>query len=324
MRRRTLLAGLTLAAGGPCLATATAQGRAEVGWLAYGDIGDPNWSAFVFAMRRLGWREETNLSLVPRFAQTAADLAASAHELLSRDLNVLVTVGVPATRLAQQSATRLPIVFGSVVDATGNGIIANPNRPEGNLTGVVFLNETVPKLIELARELRPESKAIAHLFEPAARGAPIRPELASLQSEAASRLGFAFREFPISSFDDVRSSLDVAAAEGFDTMIADNAGLLQYHRVSIVRYALDRRMAPIGRERLFATAGGLASFGEDGPDLYRRVAAHVDKILKGTPIREIPIEQASKFELVINSRTAKALSIQIPLILLARADEVIE
>jgi putative ABC transport system substrate-binding protein len=118
--------------------------------------------------------------------------------------------------------------------------------------------------------------------------------------------------------------LDVMAGEGFDTLIVDNSGVLQFHRFPIARQALSRQMTAIGRERYFATAGGLASFGEDGSDLYRRVAAHVDKVLRGGRIADIPVEQASKFELVLNQRTAKAMNVEFPRTLLARADEVIE
>ena len=271
MTRRDFATGIAVAAVRAALGPAEAQGRAAVGWLEYGEIGDLNWAAFISALRSLGWREEANLTLKARFSQTASDLAASAHHLLSLGLDVIVTVGVPATRLVQRSDARLPIIFSSVVDAVGNGIVADLNRPERNLTGVVLL-DTVPKLMELAKELRPKAKRIAHLFEPVARG-PIRRELATQQSEAARRLDLAFREFPIEAIEEMPRLLDVMAGEGFDTLIVDNAGLLQFHRFPIGRQALSRQMAAIGRERLFATAGGLASFGEDGSDLYRRVAA---------------------------------------------------
>jgi len=265
---------MTLGAAGALL-RAQAQSRAEVGWLSYGDINDPNLSAFINGLRRLGWREEANLTVVPQFAQTMGDLVAHADDLLSRDLRVLVTVGLAATRIAKARTTRLPIIFGSVVDVVGNGILNDPNRPEGNLTGVVYLDETIPKLMELAKELRPQTKVIAHFFEPIERGPPISRELADTYSEAAHRLGLEYRQVPIDAFEAFRRGLDKAVAEGCDAAIVDNAGFLQYYRVSIVRYTLGRGIAPIGRERLFATAGGLASFGEEGTDLYRRAAAHV-------------------------------------------------
>ena len=254
-----------------------------------------------------------------------ADLAANAHELLSRDLSVLVTVGLAATRIAKDTTTRLPIVFGAVLDAAGNRIVENLNRPEANLTGIVYLEETIPKLIEIAKELSPQTKAIAHLFEPAARGARrgAGRELA-YASDTAQHLGLTYRDFPVNTSDDLRRVLDLAVADGFDCCIVDNVGLLQFNRYSIIRLALDRRMKAIGREREFAAIGGLASFGEEQLDLYLRMAAHVDKILKGAPVAEIPVERAAKFELVLNRQTAKAFGLTIPPTLLARADEVVE
>jgi putative ABC transport system substrate-binding protein len=296
-----------------------------VGWLAYGDQHDPNLSAFLSDLRKLGWREEANLTLVPRYTQTPADLASHAQELLSRNLGALVTIGLPATRSAKDTRSSVPIVFGALLDPVGNDIVANLTRPEGNLTGIVYLEETIPKLIEVAKELSPQTRGIAHLFEPAARGSEraVGRELAD-GSDAAGRLGLTYRAFPTSAVDDIHRNLDTAGVEGFDTFIVDNLGLLQFHRWPIARQALDRRMKAIGREREFAAIGGLASFGEESLNLYRRMAAHVDKILKGTPVAEIPVERAAKFELVLNQQTAKRLGITIPLALLARADEVIE
>src|SRR4051812_24212532 len=143
-------------------------------------------------------------------------------------------------------------------------------------------------------------------------------------SDAAGRLELKYRAFPTSAVEDIRRNLDTAGVEGFDTLIVDNIGLLQFHRWPIARQALERRMKAIGREREFAAIGGLASFGEESVNLYRRMAAHVDKILKGTRVAEIPVEQAAKFELVLNQKTAKALGLTIPPALLVRADEVIE
>ena len=304
---------------------AQAQRRVEVGWLSYGDQHDPNLSAFLSDLRRLGWREEANLTLVPRYTQTPAELASHAQELLSRNLSALVTIGLPATRSAKDTKSSVPIVFGALLDPVGNDIVANLTQPEGNLTGIVYLQETIPKLIEIAKELSPQTNAIAHLFEPAARGSEraVGRELADA-SEAARRLRLTYRAFATSAVEDIRRNLDTAGVEGFDTLIVDNIGLLQFHRWPIARHALDRRMKAIGREREFAAIGGLASFGEESLNLYRRMAAHVDKILKGTPVAEIPVEQAAKFELVLNQKTAKALGLTIPPALLIRADEVIE
>jgi putative ABC transport system substrate-binding protein len=219
----------------------------------------------------------------------------------------------------------VPIVFGALLDPVENDIVRNPTHPEGNLTGIMYLPDTIPKLIELAKELSPQTEALAHLFEPAARGSEraVGRELADA-SNAAHRLGLRYRAFPTSAVEDIRRNLDTAAADGFDSFIVDNIGLLQFHRWPIVRQALERRMKAVGREREFAAIGGLASFGEESLNLYRRMAAHVDKILRGTPVAEIPIEQAAKFELVLNQKTAKTLGLTIPAALLVRADEVIE
>jgi putative tryptophan/tyrosine transport system substrate-binding protein len=213
MRRRSLLGAIALGASGTIL-PARAQRRVEVGWLSYGDQHDPNLSAFLSDLRRLGWREEANLTLVPRYTQTPADLASHAQELLSRDLRVLVTIGLPATRSAKDTKTSVPIVFGALLDPVANGIVANLTHPEGNLTGIVYLPETIPKLIEVAKELSPQTSAIGHLFEPAARGSEqaVGRELADA-SDAARRLGLKYRAFPTRAVEDIRRNSDTAGVE---------------------------------------------------------------------------------------------------------------
>src|SRR5215203_6026098 len=176
MRRREFVLGaLTAGLASP---VARSQSRAQVGWLSYGDIADLNLSIFIGALRGLGWREEANLNLLVRVAQELPDLEAAARDLLGRDLQVLVTVGGRAARLAKEGRPRFPIVFSSLSDVPGSGLLTNPNRPSGNMTGVALREETIPKLLELAKELRPQTRLVGHVFEPAARAAPVRPELA--------------------------------------------------------------------------------------------------------------------------------------------------
>jgi putative tryptophan/tyrosine transport system substrate-binding protein len=320
-RREFVLCALSAGLAAP---VAQSQTRAQVGWLSYGDHSDPSLSVFIGALRGLGWREEANLNLIVRIAQELPDLQAAASDLLGRDLRVLVTVGGRAARLAKEGRPRFPVVFSSLSDIPGSGLVTDPNRPSGNMTGVALREETIPKLLELAKELRPEVRLVGHIFEPAARAAPVRPELAQAYAEAANRLGVGIRDLPVGRLDDLRPIFETAANKGIDAVIVDSAGLVQFHRYSIATYAREKHLPAIGRERMFASAGGLASFGEEPFALYRRTAAHVDKLLKGADAADIPVEEASRYELVLNQATATALHLTLPLLMLARADDVIE
>ena len=326
MRRRDLLVGLSavgfLASGTPIVAEPTRR----IGYLSpepEGAVGRIE-TALLQGLRDLGWIEGQNLTVVARYAETPERMAAAAAELARLDLNVIVTAGGIATGAAKTATSTIPIVFGAAPDPVRRGFVDSLSRPGGNLTGLAVLEEIVPKLLEFVRELVPQARRSAYLFEPAITPERLRSQLAKEYEAAAALLGMEYRELPVRHPDEITPAITGAVFDGVDNLLAETSGLLLIQRYLIAALALEQRIPLICRDRSFALAGALMSYGEFHPDLYRRAASYVDKVLKGTKPGDLPIEQPTKLELVINLKTAKALGIEIPASLLTRADEVIE
>ncbi len=325
MRRRDLLFGLSalgLVVGGPPVQAETAQ---RVGYLSPESERAVNRIEFFLlqGLRDLGWVEGRNLTFVPRYAETPEGLASAAAELARLDLKVIVTAGNPATEAVKAATGSIPVVFGVARDPVRRGLVASLSRPGGNVTGLALLDEIVPKLLQLIREMAPLAKRSACIFEPA-YSEPVQSELAKEYGAAAAALGLEYREFPVHHPDEIAAAIMDAVFSGSDNLLIEAGSLLLSHRHLIAALAAEQRVPAIYRDRSFVLAGGLASYGESLPDLFRRAASYVDKLLKGAKPSDLPVEQATKFELVINARVANALKLTIPPSLLARADEVIE
>src|SRR3954469_15799291 len=330
MRRRDFIGGLGgAAATWPLAARAQQDERARrIGVLVASPANDAEWQARVAAFKeglaQLGWTEGRNVRIDTRWATTNADdLRKHAAELAASTPDVLVGASGTTTVAALLQATRtVPIVFAIVIDPVGAGFVANLARPGGNATGFTMFEYGMSgKWLELLRQIAPGITRVAVLRDPTVRGGigqlgAIHAVAPSLQLEAS----------PI----DVRNpaEIDRAITEFSRTpnggLIVLPNGLAQVNRELIIGLAAPHRLPAVYPFRFFVIDGGLISYGPDDVDQLRRVAGYVDRILRGEKTGDLPVQNPTKYELVINLKTAKALGLEIPPSLLARADEVIE
>jgi len=326
--RRMFLGTLTGALlVGPLATEAQQAGRVyRIGLLDYA-TPDPArqawWNAFRQQMRDLGYVEGQNVTFEPRWAQgDDARLPKLAAELVGLKVDVIVTGGQNAALAAKRATATIPIVTATGTDPVALGLAASLRQPGGNVTGMTSISsELASKRLELLRIVAPRASRIAILWDE--RNPASRLSVAGTES-AAKPAGLTIQSVP------VRTPAEIEGA--FATLIRDRAGALIIvpspaifsHRKRFVELATKHRLPTIVGSREYVEAGGLASYGPDYPDQFRHAANHVDRILKGARPGDLPIEQPTKFELVINLRTAKALGLTIPPSLLQRADQVIE
>ena len=285
----------------------------------------PIQKVFVESLRDHGWIEGKNLIIDFRYFEDHPErIPALAAELVALKPDLLMGTN-PRIAVALKSATAtIPIVFVAVADPVGLGLVQSLSRPGGNVTG---LTDFVPgqftsKLIELLRELVPTASKIAILANP---GNPIhRMVVAEELPQTAQKLGVALPVFEATTAEELDAAFASAAAQSADAIVPFGDPLTLRHAPRITALAAKHHLPASYLFRLFVTNGGLISYGPDFADLFRRAGGYVDKILKGTKPADLPVEQPTKFELVINMKTAKALGLTVPPSLLLRADEVIE
>jgi putative ABC transport system substrate-binding protein len=327
MRRRdfiSLLGGVTAV---PFAARAQQPAMPVIGILATASPEENanRLRAFHAALGAAGYVEGQNVSIEYRWAEAhSGRLPELAAQLVHRQVAVLVAAGGTASALAAKAATtNIPIVFAIAADPVGLGLVTRLNRPGGNLTGVTSLNlEIVPKRLQLLHELLPSAKNMALLVNPAV---PALAEPATLLSRAvADAAGLQLHVLHASSeldFGTIFENLSQLHADAL-AIAPDNFFTAQSEQLAMltVRHALPA----VYEFRRFVAAGGLLSYGSSETEYYRLVGTFTGRILKGEKAAELPVEQSTKVELIINLKTAKALSLTIPLPLLGRADEVIE
>jgi putative tryptophan/tyrosine transport system substrate-binding protein len=328
MKRRefiTLIGGA--AAAWPLAVPAQTKQMRRIGVLMGLTAGDPEAQsrvvAFESSLRDMGWVKGRNLSIEYRWAGDGNLLRDHAAELLAMAPDLIFANSTPVTVALREQSQAVPIVFTQVVDPVGQGLVSNLARPGGNLTGFTSfefsigtkwleaLKQTAPRVTRVALVFNPQSAPYADLF--------LRPVEAAAPS---------FSVTPIAAA--VRDTADVDRV--FDALVHEpNGGLMVLpdismtnYREAIVALAARHRVPAIYPFRFFATSGGLMSYGTDVVEIFRRAAGYVDRILKGTSPGELPIQAPNKYELVINLKTAKALGLELPPTLVARADEVIE
>jgi putative ABC transport system substrate-binding protein len=326
IRRREFIATVSGAAvAWPFAADAQRAGRLPViGFLgADSPSTKSQWvSAFVRRLHELGWSEDHTVLIEYRWADRRSErFAEIAAEFVRRKVTVIVTVGTAAAIAAKQATPVVPIVFAKVVDPVGTGLVARLTRPGGNVTGVsIQTTNTAAKRLELLREIVPGLGRLAIL---ANLGNPTTvPHTAEVQA-AARALGFEVTSFEIRRAEDVVPAMDSLKGSA-DALYIVTDPLLSTNRIQINTLALDARLPTMHLSRDYIDAGGLISYGPSVSEQYRRAADYVDKILRGTKAGDIPVEQPTKFDLVINLSAAKALGLTVPPTLLATADEVIE
>ena len=302
-----------------------AQGtRRRLGVLVYGERVTTMNTALLNGLRDQGWIDGRNLIIEYRYAQSQDRLSASAAALVALSPDLLIA-GSPQTAIALKSATAsIPIVFVSVADPVGIGLVQSLSRPGGNITGLsTFVpGQFISKHVETLRELVPTASNIAILVNP---GNPMhRLTVAEELPQTARKLGVALPIVEATTVEELDIAFASAAAQHVDAILPFSDPLTVINAPRVIALAAEHRLPALYLFRLFATNGGLISYGPDLADLFRRAGGYVDKILKGTKPSDLPVEQPTKFELVINMRTAKALGLIVPPSLLARADEVIE
>ena len=326
MKRRefiTLLGGAV--AAWPLAARAQQPGRLRtIGFLGQSTRSAASeWvAAFVQRLRELGWMEGRTITIEYRWSEGREErFAEIAAELVRLKVDVILTSGTPEVLAAKQATSVIPIVFATAGDPVGNGLVASLARPGGNVTGMSLQsNDTAGKRLELLREVVPSLRRLAIL---ANVGNPFSVlELGEAQA-AARALGLEVDTLEIRRPEDIAPAFEALKGRAQALYVCAD-GLVNANRIRINTLALSVRLPTIHGYRDYVEAGGLMSYGANLPDLFRRSADYVDKILRGAKPADIPVEQPTKFDLVINLTTAKALGLDVPSSLLARADEVIE
>jgi len=325
MRRRefiTLLGGA--AATWPLVARAQQASKLPtIGFLAANpSIESQRVAAFVQRLRERGWIDRRNLVIEYRWAEGRNErYAENAAELVRLKVDVIVTIATPPTVAAKQATAVTPIVFAAASDPVGTGLVASLARPGGNVTGLSNqISDAGGKRIELLREVVPGLRRLAIL---ANVGNPASVLDMDEAQATARTLGLDVTTSEIRQAEDISPAFDALKGRA-DALYICVDPLVNTHRIRINTLALAARLPTMHGLREYVEAGGLMSYGPNLPDLLRRAADYVDKILRGAKPGEIPVEQPTKFDLIINLTTAKALGLEIPPTLLARADEVIE
>jgi putative tryptophan/tyrosine transport system substrate-binding protein len=325
MRRRDFITLLGGAVTWPVAAHAQQAGKLPTIGLwgpSTPSIDSQRVAAFVQRLRELGWIEGRTVKIEYRWAggrnERAAEIAA---EFVRLKVDVIVTQGTPSVLAAKQATSVIPIVFAAVGDPVDSGLVASLSRPGGNVTGLsTQQTDTATKRIELFREMVPGLHRLAimgNVGNPA-----VELELREVQSTARA-LGLEAAAFELRRAEDIAPVFDALKGRA-DALYVCGDPLVFTNRIRINTLAQGARLPTIYLLAEYVEAGGLMSYGPSVPDLYRRTADYVDKILRGAKPADIPVEQPTKFDLVINLTTAKALSLGVPPTLLARADEVIE
>ncbi len=305
------------------LVVAEAQQAGKVSRIGFLRIGPApaTWiDAFRQGLRELGYVEGQDIVIEYGLAQSAAQLPGLAAELIRLKVDVIVASGVPSVLPAQSATSTIPVVFVAALDPVALGVVASLARPGRNVTGLNTMSaDLTGKRMGLLRELFPKLSRIAILVR---EGSPATAQYVKEAELAARTLGTPLQVLSVREPRDIEGAF--GAARGASALLQSEDALFTAHRAQIAELGLKHRLPTMSGLREVVEAGGLLSYGAHPGDSYRRAAAYVDKILKGARPGDLPIEQATKFELVINAKTAKALGITIPPSLLSRADDVIQ
>lgn len=326
MKRRHVLSGTVTFALAFLLPTGlSAQPSTRkivIGLLDAGQLVE-GWDAFREQLRELGYVEGRNVSFEQRFAKGRLEaLPALANELVELKVAVIVTTASAAAIAAEHATHKIPIVMATGGDQVSRGLANSLARPGGNVTGVTSLTaDLMGKRFELLRELVPRSARVAALWH--AGNTPSMTSVRELERSAASAR-VAFQSFRIRDAAELTDAFSAMTRERIDAVVVVNSPLVYLERKRIAELALKHRLPAIYGGAEYADAGGLLAYGPSYPELFRRAAIYVDKILKGANPANLPIEQPTTFELVINANTARALGLAIPSSMLARAKRVIQ
>ncbi len=337
MDRRAFLAGtgaVLLAA--PCAAEAQkSEKKARVGILGIGTAPSPQELAksvatnpFWLSMRQLGWVDGQNMVVERRFGESADQLRTGAADLVRLKVDVLFVSSAGLAKILQLETKTIPIVVGRADnDLVAAGLVDSLARPGGNITGSQLLNDDlIPKRLELLKALVPNLSKVALLREDVTTSAlpQIRARFDEQVAIAARSLGIEVHTFIVRRAGDLAAAFLGMKKNHDQGVVVTSPAFMFVHRKAIVDLAAAHRIAAVYDLQVFVEPGGLMSYGVNVAEMQRRAAVYVDKILKGAKPADLPIEQPTKFELVINLKTAKALGLTVPQSLLSRADQVIQ
>jgi putative tryptophan/tyrosine transport system substrate-binding protein len=329
MKRRdfiTLLGGA--AAAWPLVARAQQGERMRrIGVLMAASENDPEYQAALAAFeeefQKLGWSEGRSVRIDRRWAPDVELMQRYAKELVGLKPDLILSQNTPTTASTLQQTRTIPIIFTNVSDPVGSGFVASLPRPGGNVTGFINLEGSLgSKWLELLKEIAPRVARVAFLFNPTTATyaeyylKPLKAAAASLAVEAIAA--------PVHNTSELESVIAAQAREPNGGLVVIPAAFFNVHRVEVTSLAARYALPAVYPYRFFTELGGLLSYGNDPLDNFRRAASYVDRILKGAKPSELPVQTPVNFELVINLKTAKALGLEIPPTLLARADEAIE
>jgi putative ABC transport system substrate-binding protein len=281
------------------------------------------WESFLSELRERGYREGQNLVVERRYSEGKSerfpDLAA---ELVRLKVDVIVSAFSPSLRAAQRATATIPIVMAGVGDPVAAGLVTTLARPGGNITGVTGQAvDLTPKVLQILKEAVPHTARVAYLIQ---ASNPNRERYLRELDSGVQGLGLRPTVVLVQGPEDLADRLNNMLADRPDALIVHGGPLAYRHMADILGFAARHRLPTAHDDRAFVLAGGLLSYGPNYADLFRRAAVYVDKVLKGAKPADLPVEQPTKFELVINMKTAKELGLTIPPSVLARADEIIE
>jgi putative tryptophan/tyrosine transport system substrate-binding protein len=326
MRRReviTLLAGVSIA---PSLAAHAQEPAklARVGFLGLAPAS--SWASrleiFRSGLRELGWVEGRNILIEFRWAEGTDQLPELAAELVRMNVDVIFAVSSTYVEVARRATQTIPIVFAIHADPVGLGHVASLARPGGNITGLsMLLTELAAKELQILKEAVPQATRIGVLWNPTT---PSHPRALTAVEWAGEKLAVQLYTASVRIADDFEGAFSAMTRERVGAFLSVSGPLDYAQRTPLAELALKHRLPGMFGQKENVKAGGLMSYSADTLDLVRRSAAYIDRILKGSSPADLPVEQASKYELAINLKTANALGLEIPPIVLARADELIE
>jgi putative ABC transport system substrate-binding protein len=301
---------------------------ARIGYLGYSSpvLERHLVEAFRQRLRDLGYVEGKNTVIEYRHAEGKLDrLPALAAELVRLNVDVIVTLATPAALAVKQATSTIPVVVAAMADPVRDGLVANLARPGGNITGSTFLGpELVPKRLELLKEAVPVASRVAVLWHPGVYSERTMEGMVRETQGAAQTLGVQLQLLGVGTPNEFDRAFAAMSRDRADALVVFPSPMLYLEYRRIVDLATKNRLPAMYPWREAVDVGGLMAYGASIPDMLRRAAVYVDKILRGAKPADLPVEQPEKFELVINLKTAKALGLTIPQSILIRADEVIQ
>jgi putative ABC transport system substrate-binding protein len=285
--------------------------------------GQARLAAFQRELRQLGWSVGGNVRIDYRWGAGDADhIRTFAAELVALAPDVILSTGSPSVAALQQATRTMPIVFVTVVDPVGSGFVDSLARPGGNITGFTLFEYSISgKWLELLKQIAPDVTRAAIIRDPALTSGG--GQLGAIQA-VAPLVGVEVTPINVRDAGEIERAITAFAHSSNGGLIVTGATLASVHRDLIIALAARHKLPAVYFGRYFVLGGGLISYGPDQIDQYQRAAGYVDRVLKGAKPADLPVQAPTKYELVINRKTAKALGLEVPPMLLARADEVIE